>query len=1132
MDDLNNTQTNDNIGTTRSAPSDELIAGEQALAHRTISAPTAKQKWTYQENIQLMECYFKSKPDQMGYYSRLESIYAEATGKQKSAHYLGCRARDIIRKKWLTEVEIKKIKQSTETTRDSITLENIEGRDTNLAPDRTAENSPVDANISESERIEVDANHSERTDQSEVTDTDIANRITQLRNNMKNHPIRLPALKNAKIAGLDIEIQRTNEACKHIETSDIKETNMLIYAAARTTIENVGIDIKEPATSSTRKKLPPWEYRLKKKLDELRRDSNFLTQERNHKLGPTKYKNIKRRYKIKANKSNLIEVHEKINQRIKATAAKIKRYKERVNQYRQNKLFCEDPSRLFKELNGENKGPELTITPEESISIKAFWDNIWNTPANYNKNASWIEEQNSTPDNKQNEIVLNENLLHGQLKQMQNWKSPGPDFIHNFWLKKLSAIHGRLLRHLQSALDNGTTPPFLTAGRTTLLIKDRAKGPIPSNFRPITCLPSMWKLLTGMLGKSIMSFLEENNKIPWQQKGVIPRKKGTKDHLILDKTILKNCKSRRKNLFMGYVDYKKAFDSVPHDWIIKSLARYGIAQNAINLIVNSMSNWSTNLYCQNQDLGQVSIKRGIFQGDSLSPLLFIIALFPLSELMEKDSKGFELERNIGGKINHLLFMDDVKIYAKTPKELEALIRLTHIFSSDIKMSFGLDKCKTFSIKRGVLQEGENIVIDANEIITSSTEPYKYLGVLEKDNIEHTTMKINISATYNNRVSLLAKSKLNGKNLVNAINMWAVPSVTYSFGIVNWSTANLKELDLTTRRILASNGHVQKNDDVDRFYTSRKDGGRGLTNIENQAIKQTTRLNQYLETDAEAWMKYALKEKAVSLPYNMAEVDHKKAWLDKPLHGRYCLDIQHAAHKDTWQWLSRANLKPATEGLIMAAQNQTLATNHRKHFIQRTRDSPLCRMCNERDETTNHIVSECTFLAGTEYKLRHNKICRHIHHQLLKDNGFDAPNNWWEHNPNKVEENEQVKILYDFDIQVDKQITHRRPDIIITNKAEKTTTIVDVAIPADSRIEKKEAEKISKYQDLKFELQRIWGTKVTIIPVIIGALGALPKQLPIRLDKLHTVHHMSSFQKTVLLATASILRKVLSISSDG
>ena len=90
-------------------------------------------------------------------------------------------------------------------------------------------------------------------------------------------------------------------------------------------------------------------------------------------------------------------------------------------------------------------------------------------------------------------------------------------------------------------------------------------------------------------------------------------------------------------------------------------------------------------------------------------------------------------------------------------------------------------------------------------------------------------------------------------------------------------------------------------------------------------------------------------------------------------------------------------------------------------------------------------------------------------------------------------------------------------------------IIDFAVPGDGRIEEKEKDKIEKYQDLGRELQKIWNVKVKIIPLVVGSLGAIPKQFGNRLKQTGITAGKAQVQKTVLLGTARILRKVLEIS---
>ena len=169
----------------------------------------------------------------------------------------------------------------------------------------------------------------------------------------------------------------------------------------------------------------------------------------------------------------------------------------------------------------------------------------------------------------------------------------------------------------------------MTTGKTTLLMKNKDKDTIPNNYRPITCLPTTFKLMTAIIAESMLNHLENNGLIPDEQKGNRRKSRGTKDQLLIDKMILRNAKRRKTNLHVAWIDYKKAFDSLPHSWIAKRLQMLGISDNIRQFLNVAMNSWNTLLTVNGQTLGQVRIQRGIFRGDFLNPLLFVAALIPL-----------------------------------------------------------------------------------------------------------------------------------------------------------------------------------------------------------------------------------------------------------------------------------------------------------------------------------------------------------------------------------------------------------------------------------------------------------------------------------------------------------------------
>ena len=113
------------------------------------------------------------------------------------------------------------------------------------------------------------------------------------------------------------------------------------------------------------------------------------------------------------------------------------------------------------------------------------------------------------------------------------------------------------------------------------------------------------------------------------------------------------------------------------------------------------------------------------------------------------------------------------------------------------------------------------------------------------------------------------------------------------------------------------------------------------------------------------------------------------------------------------------------------------------------------------------------------------------------------------------------------IQCDSEVKARKPDIVAVNKNQRSCAIIDIAIPGEIRVSKKEKENIERYQELKRDIKRIWNIRrIKVIPVVVVALGSTSKKLNNYIEELGAVISTALLQKTALLGTACILRKVL------
>ena len=248
---------------------------------------------------------------------------------------------------------------------------------------------------------------------------------------------------------------------------------------------------------------------------------------------------------------------------------------------------------------------------------------------------------------------------------------------------------------------------------------------------------------------------------------------------------------------------------------------FGVAFNVRSFVNASIKQWNTELTASNQRLGNVKIRRGIFQGDSLSPLLFVLVMIPLTLVLRQTKASYELKKG-GKKINHLLFMDDLKQFAKNEDQIDNLVNTVRIFSEDIKMEFGLPKCGVLIMKRGKVVKSEGISMPDGKM----------------------------------------KSKLNRGNIILAINSRSVSIASYGAGIISWTKMELEKLDRRTRKLMTIYGAHHPKADVDRLYLQRCEGGRGLLGLEDCVQVEVHSLEKYLSTSKEKILKEVSRSRII------------------------------------------------------------------------------------------------------------------------------------------------------------------------------------------------------------------------------------------------------------------------------
>ena len=918
---------------------------------------------------------------------------------------------------------------------------------------------------------------------------------------------------------------------------DVTSVNRVINVGGFVVAERLGLVRKLGSGKSKKAQKPWWQRRLEGKIKEWRRDLGRVEEiRRKGKVGEAVRAALERRYEL--TEKGTLAVSTLLKGKIQSASTKIRQHVEKVLRLRQNNLFRNNQSQLYKELNGTKNGNSGTTETPNATESREFWSKIWSVKKEHNRDAVWLDAARGAFEHggRQDDVVLSVDDVQMGIRKMANWKAPGPDGVRGFWFKKFDNLFGVIRDALQKCLDDGSVPEWMVKGRTVLIQKDPSKGTAVGNYRPIACLPMMWKLLTGVFAEKVYDHLLSNDLLPDEQKGCRKKSRGTKDQLLIDKAILREVRRKKRSLAMSWIDYKKAYDMVPHSWILEMLEMVKVARNISTLIRNSMEDWKTVLTTGGRELGEVSIERGIFQGDSFSPLLFIIIMMPLSALLKRENIGYELG-NKGKLVNHLLFMDDLKLYGKTEGQLARALRIVDQYSKDICMEFGLEKCGALTMKRGEKVRREGISLPDGQVIKDLEEgSYKYLGILEGADIKNSEMKGKIKGEYLRRVKLLARSKLYSGNLIRGINAWAVAVVRYSAGIIEWKEDELKAMDVRTRKILTMHGVFHRSSSVKRLYMRREVGGRGLMSVVDCVRAEELGLREYVSASGE-WMLGCVSETFEE--GNEKSKEYKKRveqerWddlMNKKLHGKFWRDMQELdVDKRSWQWVKAGYLGKNLEGFICAAQEQALRTRCIRSTIDKENIDPKCRRCGQVSETVQHLASGCTALAQKEYRRRHDRMGLRVYWEVCRKYGVKCAGKWWEETPEEVRISKDGKfeIWWDKSVNTAEQLEHNRPDLVIINREKGLWTIVDFCVPVDKNVLKREQDKIDTYSPLAYQIRKMHKVKTRIVPVVIGSLGVVSKRLKGYIDELGIPDVIGGLQTSVLIGTSKVLRKVLNL----
>ncbi|PIO58163.1 reverse transcriptase, partial [Teladorsagia circumcincta] len=528
---------------------------------------------------------------------------------------------------------------------------------------------------------------------------------------------------------------------------------------------------------------------------------------------------------------------------------------------------------------------------------------------------------------------LTEDAWKSLFAKVRPWKATGPDGIQAFWWKHLPEARLRLTSWCLRALrqPKKSIPNWLCQGRVVLIPKKKGDPSSlgPGDFRPIACLNTCYKILTGMMAEHISKTV--GDRFPGSQVALRKGVWGCTHAQILDQTIVRDAERHRNELHMLWVDMTKAYDSLRHGAIKWTVKRWGVPSDVRRLLSTLMS-LQTVRYCGYASGRQVKsrplqIRNGLMQGDTLSPLLFCLTIAPLSAWIQANIKPYQTKTGSGPRsdgalsVNHVFYMDDLKVWTTDWENLMLARKGIQRVAGQLGLKMNMSKCAIRSLNSADM--GQQHADEVGSIpILGGTEVYKYLGAEQTGLVcfEELWSRVAESATVTAR--RLFFSNLTVRQKVNGFNQVVVPKLKYAFSCIVFGAGRFKTLrvrarkfDLEMRRLLVESHTRFKHSCCARLYVGKESGGLGMKLVEEELELSVTYTWAYLATNTDFLVSFELSERLRASTKRSITSDFQAVMAANGLDGRVTRTVMATIKVDNQTFYTATNAARAVSKLI-------------------------------------------------------------------------------------------------------------------------------------------------------------------------------------------------------------------------
>jgi hypothetical protein len=509
-----------------------------------------------------------------------------------------------------------------------------------------------------------------------------------------------------------------------------------------------------------------------------------------------------------------------------------------------------------------------------------------------------------------------------------NHSAPGQDrLLYSDLLK--SDPTGEALSLIYNACLNLSIFPAQWKQSSVTLIHKKGNVNDEENWRPIAISSTMGRLLSKLLAKRLMSFLDTNQLLSSTQKGFL-QCDGVNEHISTLHAMLSEAK---KGSSFAFIDFRDAFTSVPHELLWTSLKRFHVPPQIIALIRNSYEGATVLVKNATHQSAPIPMQRGVRQGDPLSPLLFNCAIETLLQVIAQQKSPYLL---FGKPISHLAYADDVMMSFQYPRALQQALHSLHSTASTLGLAINSKKCATLVVN----QTEECFDLNNGDRLPrlEKKEAYSYLG-------RNLGQQVNGNAntlveTIQSDLKRVADSYLSPQQKLLTATQYILPK--YSFSLrTDSSTSNssIIKLKYTVSNWVKGILRIPQSGSLHYLSAPRHRGGLGILlpgeELDIATISQSLKLLSSSDSTINHFANHQLRQEVIKRTGLMKNTDPSLDQINSFLNGHGPLKhstglqniwfrVRRAIHRLKQQLPINLSLKLGTDGVpcVEASTNQS------------------------------------------------------------------------------------------------------------------------------------------------------------------------------------------------------------------